>query len=171
MALSFLESRCIHRYDLMTQLTFSAPNYALLQATTQCWKCAKATPVTTVWVPSFIDNEGVEEPDDEPEIGGTATLGYIKALDPGTAAHIQEVAPWLKPGRSETANATYWANHCKACGAIQGDHFVRGVDGPFFPQDQAGVDALQVIPGRGPLSAQASASQSGWMDLVAKRLA
>ncbi|CEE46283.1 conserved hypothetical protein [Xanthomonas citri pv. citri] len=171
MALSFLESRCIHRYDPMTPLTFSAPGYALLQATMQCWKCAKATPVTTVWVPSFVDNEGVEEPDDEPEIGGTAILGYIKALDSGTAAHIQAVAPWLKPGRSKTASATYWANHCEVCGAIQGDHSVRGVDGPFFPQDQAGVDALKVIAGCGPLSAQASASQSGWMDLVAKRLA
>ncbi|MEA9705218.1 hypothetical protein [Xanthomonas campestris] len=154
----------------MTQLTFRAPSYALLQANTQCWKCAKVIPVTTVWVPSFTDNEGVEEPDDEPEVGGTATLGYIEALDSGTAAHIQAVAPWLKPGRSETANATYWANHCEACGAIQGDHFVMGVNGPFFPQDQAGVDAIQVIPGHGPLSAQASGSQSGWMDLVAKRL-
>ncbi|SYZ56808.1 hypothetical protein CPBF367_34780 [Xanthomonas arboricola pv. juglandis] len=63
----------------MTSLTFSAPSYALLQATTQCWKRAKATPVTTVWVPSFVDNEDVEEPDDEPVIGGTAILGYIKA--------------------------------------------------------------------------------------------
>ncbi|PPU43797.1 hypothetical protein XdyCFBP7245_23180 [Xanthomonas dyei] len=55
----------------MTPLTFSAPSYALLQATTQCWKCAKAIPVTTVWVTSFVDNEGVEEPDDEPEVVST----------------------------------------------------------------------------------------------------
>lgn len=103
-------------------LTLSAPSYALLQASMGCWKCGETTPVTTVWVPSFMDFADVEEPEDEPEAGGAATLHGIQGLDDQTVAHVEEVAPWLKPGRSETANATYWANHCQACDALQGDY-------------------------------------------------
>lgn len=154
----------------MTHLNLVAPSYALLQATTRCWKCSKAICVTTVWIPCFIDNEGVEELEDDAEVGGTATLSSIDALDPETAAHIREVAPWLMPGRSKTANATYWANHCDGCGAIQGDYFVMGVNGPFLPQTRAEADALQLILGQGPLAARAFATQSDWTNWIAERL-
>ncbi|HFL6148064.1 TPA: hypothetical protein ACG4NT_000436 [Stenotrophomonas maltophilia] len=150
--------------------TLSAPSYALLQASVECWKCGEATPVTSVWVPSFVDYADVDEPGDEPEAGDAATLHGIQDLDDQVAAHVREAAPWLKPGRSETANATYWANHCQACGVLQGDYFVTGVNGPFFPQFRAEADALELIPGRGPLSANATAAQSEWMDWIAERL-
>ncbi len=150
--------------------TLSAPSYALLQASVECWKCGEATPVTSVWVPSFVDFADVEEPEDEPEAGDAATLHGIQDLDDHVAAHVREVAPWLKPGRSETADATYWVNHCQACCALQGDFFVMGVNGPFFPQFRAEADALELIPGRGPLSANATAAHSEWMDWIAERL-
>lgn len=38
-------------------------------------------------------------------------------------------------------------------------------------RSEVGIDVLQVILGRGALSAQGCVSQSGWMNLVAKRLA
>ncbi len=117
----------------MTAHAITAPSYALLQASVECWKCIEATPVTTVWVSSFVDFAEVEEPEDEPEAGGATTLRGIQDLDDQVAAHVREVAPWLKPGRSETANATYWANHCQACGVLQGDYFVMGVNGPVLP--------------------------------------
>ncbi|XQA66839.1 hypothetical protein ACM9XC_05715 [Xanthomonas sacchari] len=154
----------------MTELTFTAPSYAFLQSTMPCWKCSQATSVVTVWVPSFIDTGDIQKPEDEPEVGGTSTLRYIHALDDQVAAHVRDVAPWLKPGRSETANTIYWANHCEICAAIQGDHFVLGVNGPFFPQTRDQADALQVIPGRGPLAANSSAAQSSWMDWIAERM-
>lgn len=50
------------------------------------------------------------------------------------------------------------------------DYFVMGVNGPFFPQFRAEADALELIPGRGALSANATAAQSGWMDWIAERL-
>ncbi len=151
-------------------LTLAAPSYALLQADTRCWKCGERTRVTTIWVPSFTDTSDVEGPEDEPEIGGAATLRHIEDLDDDVAAHVRGVAPWLKHGRSETANATYWANHCLACDVLQGDYFVMGVNGPFFPQIRAEAGALELISGSGPLSANASAAQSGWMDWIADRL-
>jgi len=147
-------------------LTLAAPSYALLQADTTCWKCGESTRVTTIWVPSFIDTSDVEGPEDEPEIGGAATLRDIEDLDDDVAAHVREVAPLLKLGNSETASATYRANHCHHCDALQGDYFVMGVNGPFFLQFRAEADALELIPGRGPLTANASASQSGgWTGL------
>jgi hypothetical protein len=151
-------------------LTLAAPSYALLQADAECWKCGESTRVTTIWVPSFTDAADVDGPDDEPEIGGAATLRHIEDLDDDVAAHVREVAPWLKHGRSETANATYWANHCLACDVLQGDYFVMGVNGPFFPQFHVEADALELIPGRGPLEANASTAQSGWMDWIVERL-
>ncbi|MCW1978676.1 hypothetical protein [Xanthomonas campestris] len=151
-------------------LTLAAPSYALLQADTKCWKCGEGTRVTTIWVPSFADTSDVEGPEDEPEIGGAATLRHIEDLDDNVAAHVREVATWLKPGHSETAETTYWANHCPHCDALQGDYFVMGVNGPFFPQFRVEADALALIPGRGPLRANASAAQSGWMDWIAERL-
>jgi len=152
------------------ELTFTAPSYALLQATMICWKCGETTPVTTVWVPSFMDFADVGEPEDEREAGGAATLHGIHDLDKPVAGHVREAAPWLKLGHSETADATCWANHCHHCDALQGDYFVMGVNGPFFLQFRAEADALELIPGRGPLHAHASAAQSGWMDWIAERL-
>lgn len=151
-------------------LTLAAPSYALLQADTTCWKCGESTRVATIWVPSFTDTSDVEGPEDEPEIGGAATLRHIEDLDDNVTDHVREVATWLKPGHSETAETTYWANHCPHCDALQGDHFVMGVNGPFFFQHRAEADALELIPGRGPLTANASASQSEWMDWIALRL-
>jgi hypothetical protein len=154
----------------MTSLALTAPSYAFLQARVVCWKCSEETQVTTLWVPSFVDFADVEEPEDEPEVGGAATVHEMQDLDELAAAHVREAAPWLKPGRSETANATYWANHCQACDALQGDYFVMGVNGPFFPHTRAEADALELISGRGPLKANATAAQSGWMEWITERL-
>ena len=117
-----------------------------------------------------MDFADVEDPEDEPDAGDAAILHRIQDWDDQVAAHVREVAPWLKPGHSETANANYWANHCRACGVLQGDYFVMGVNGPFFPQFRAEADALELIPGRGPLNANATAAHSGWMDWNAERL-
>ncbi|WP_340650055.1 hypothetical protein [Pseudoxanthomonas winnipegensis] len=146
----------------MTDLNITATSYALLQGETTCWKCSASIPVTAIWVPGFIDNEEEEYPEE----GGASLLKYVSELDVGTMARVKAAAPWLKPNYSKTANQTYLANHCQACDALQGDHFIYGPDGPFFPQDQASVDQLKVIQGHGPLMASASTAQSGWMELV-----
>lgn len=146
----------------MTDLNISAISCALLQSGTTCWKCSAATTVTAIWVPGFIDNEDEECPEE----GGAALLKYISDLDAGTMARVRAASPWLKPNYSHTADQTHLANHCQACDALQGDHFVYCPDGPFFPQDQAGVDQLKVIFEHGPLMASASTAQSGWMELV-----
>ena len=146
----------------MTDLNITATSYALLQGKFTCWKCSESIVVTAIWVPGFLDNEDEEYPEE----GGPSLLKYVSELDVGTMARVRAAAPWLKPNCSQTANQTYVANHCQICGTLQGDHFIFSPDGPFFPQDQAGVDQLKVIPGHGPLMASASTAQSDWMGLV-----
>ncbi|WP_282243689.1 hypothetical protein [Stenotrophomonas sp. PS02300] len=77
-------------------LTLAAPSYAILHADTTCWKCGESTRVTTIWVPSLTDTSDVEGPEEEPQIGGAATLRHIEDLDDNVAAHVREVATWLK---------------------------------------------------------------------------
>ncbi|MCL1532527.1 hypothetical protein M3O57_18190 [Xanthomonas nasturtii] len=146
----------------MTELNITATSYALFEGEAACWKCSASIPVTAIWVPGFLDNEDEEYPEE----GGPSLLKYVSELDVGTMGRVKAAVPWLKPNFSQTANQTYLANHCKACDELQGDHFVFSPDGPFFPQDQAGVDQLKVIPGHWPLMANASTVQSSWMELV-----
>ncbi|WP_394687186.1 hypothetical protein [uncultured Xanthomonas sp.] len=146
----------------MTDLNITATSYALLQGETTCWKCSASISVTSIWVPGFIDNQDEEYPEE----GGPSLLTYVSELDVATMVRVQAAAPWLKTNYSQTADQNYLANHCQVCDALQGDHFVFGPDGPFFPQGQAGVDQLKIIRGHGPLMASASAAQSGWMELI-----
>jgi len=126
----------------MTDLNIEATCYALLQGETTCWKCSAVVPVTALWVPGFIDNEDEEYPEE----GGPALLKYVCALDVVTMARVQAAAPWFKHCHSHTANQSYLANHCQVCDALQGDHFVFGPDGPFFPQDEAGGGPAESHP-------------------------
>lgn len=146
----------------MTDLNISATSYVLLQGKTTCWKCSAKTTVTAIWVPGFIDKEDEEYPEE----GGPALLKYVSELDIATMTHVRAASPWLKPSFWQAADQAYLANHCQACDVLQGDNFVYSPDGPFFPQDQAGVDRLNVIPGHGPLTASASTAQSEWMEMV-----
>lgn len=154
---------------MITDVTLTAPSYVLLQSTAKCWKCLSNTPVTAVWVPSFVD---LEEPDGFDEFageGGAGVLRYIQGLGDQTMAQLMEVAPWLKLGHSNSLGEVYLANHCIACNALQGDHFLHGVDGPFFPQTREEARMLVLTEGSGPLRANAGAGQSGWMDWITGR--
>ena len=51
---------------------------------------------------------------------------------------------------SSTAGETYWMNHCTDCGIKQGDHFVHGPDGPFWPNTAAEQDAIRAERIEGP---------------------
>lgn len=139
-----------------------APAYGLLLGRTECHFCHASTPTAAVWVPSF------EEHDDEgmADQGDGALLRYIERLDENTAAFVAGHAAWLRFDATRASGQTYLAHHCTTCGALQGDHFVFSPDGPYWPQDDVQLASLRFIRGLGPLTAQASAGQSAWMDRV-----
>jgi hypothetical protein len=64
---------------------------------------------------------------------------------------------------TKTSGITYWANHGQVCGAAQGDHYIGGVDGTYWSQDDKVLARLKFVPGAGPLRAAGSSSQSSWM--------
>jgi hypothetical protein len=113
-------------------------------------------------VPSF------EEHDDDGLVdqGEGALLRYIERLNEEAAAFVAGHAPWLRFDATRTSGQTYLAHHCTTCGALQGDHFVFSPDGPYWPQDDVQLASLRFIRGLGPLTAEASAAQSGWMNNV-----
>lgn len=141
-----------------------APAYGLLLGQTDCHFCHAPTPTAAIWMPSL------EEHDDEGLVdqGEGALLHYIERLNEEAAAFVAGHAPWLRFATTRTSGQTYLAHHCTTCGALQGDHFVFSPDGPYWPQDDVQLASLRFIRGLGPLTAQASAGQSGWMNNVPK---
>lgn len=150
----------------MTDFNLQAPSFALLQAAMACWKCDSGTVVTAIWVPRLkeFDEEG------ELEVADAAVLQYVEALEPAVEAVIVQAAPLLRVGQSQTAGVKYWANHCSHCDALQGDHYVMGVDGPFFLQFRDELSSLRVYPGSGGLRAFAGYSESSWMGWVSSQM-
>lgn len=144
------------------QTILRAPAYGLLLGQTACHFCLALTPTAAVWVSSFEerDEEGVVDQ------GEGALLRYIERLDDGATAFVTAHAAWLRYASTRTSGQVYLAHHCTTCGALQGDHFVFSPDGPYWPQDDVALSVLRFIQGLGPLTAQASAGQSGWMDRV-----
>lgn len=127
-----------------------------------CWKCGSETVATAIWVPRLIDFD--EEC--ELEVADAAVLQYVEALNPAVEGVIAQAAPLLRVGESQTAGVKYWANHCSHCDALQGDHHVMGVDGPFFLQSRDELSSLMVRPGTTSLRAIAGYSESGWMSWI-----
>lgn len=146
----------------MTDFNLQAPSFALLQAPMSCWKCGSPTLVTAIWVPRLteFDEEG------ELDVADAAVLQYVESLDPAVEAVVAQVAPLMRIGSSQTAGVSYWANHCSHCGVLQGDHFVMGVNGPFFLQSRDDLASLTVHQCSSVLRASAGYSESGWMTWV-----
>lgn len=119
----------------------------LLQADGTCYSCKQSTPMFGVMgLPPFA-LEGGEYPIDEDE----CMFREIVEMPAQLAEAIRASAgPCFRPDFSRTAGALYWMNHCKHCDAKQGDFFVHGPDGPFWPYDEAQMDAIQATRLDGP---------------------
>ncbi len=144
--------------------TLRATRFAILTASIDCHACGAATPVAGVLVPSF------EERDEGDWITceDSALLRYIEALDAGSARALLERLPWVRLADSKTAGMRYLASVCD-CGALQGDFYLTEPGAPFFPLDDAGIDAIAVDWVDAPLEAVAGRSMSSWTDTLIER--
>lgn len=123
----------------------------LLRAEGECYSCKKATPMFALMALPPIHEEGAEGPGDEDdcmfrEIGEMPAnlLEAIKA----------SAGPCFRPDHSRTAASRYWMNHCVHCDAKQGDFFVHGPEGPFWPYDETQMDAIHATRFDGPFRFQ-----------------
>ena len=146
----------------MSDDIITAESYGLLFGERACDACRQRMPTVALWVPSYKehDDEGLARR------GGPAVLNYIEWLHSPVHEHLEQLAPWVRLAPTAMSGQTYLVHHCSTCGAIQGDHYVFGVDGPYWPQDDKALARLRFVPGNADLSARAAASESSWMDLV-----
>jgi hypothetical protein len=138
-----------------------APRFAVLIAEGRCWKCSEATSMAGIWVPSYtsLDHEHGEH---DTEVDA-ALLRYVTGLKFEVREQVVRIAPWLRYAHTDGAATTYLANHCEHCDVVQGDWFVFGVDGPFFPQTEEETSRVRFVPGQGSFHGCADPAVSSWM--------
>ncbi len=143
-------------------LTVTSPLY-VLRGRMACWKCGTAQSVVALSALA-LETEGQTYPDvGEPEL---LVLSYIEEMPKEVESHLAKEHPRYRRHFSITADQTYFANLCE-CGANFGDHYLTGVNGPFFPQDEATAAEVEIakLPFEGPMVFRASFSQ-GTGDII-----
>lgn len=109
-----------------------ADTYSVVRGHTNCWKCGQTTDVFGVRIDSgshLIDGE-------HEELEGGMLL-YVEALSGDLEQRLSEMTEGrLRKDYSKTTDSSYIMNHCRHCGAKQGDHPLHNeIDGPFYGQD------------------------------------
>jgi hypothetical protein len=119
----------------------------LLQADGTCYACRRPTPMFGLMVLPPLSLLGGDCPVDEDECMLREVIDMPASLE---ATLRERIGQAYRPSFSRTAELTYWMNHCKHCDAKQGDFFVHGPEGPFWPYDEAQMDAIQATRLEGP---------------------
>lgn len=146
--------------------TLRADRFAILTAPAARHACNQPLVVSALLVPAYVECDEVGE-----EWGNadeSALLTYVEVVDEATRTAWIARAPQIVPAASKTAGLTYLANVC-ACGALQGDWYLTQPNGPFFPLDDADIDAIDVRWVDAPIEARAGTSRSSWMDVLIAR--
>jgi hypothetical protein len=137
-------------------LQVAAPLF-VLTGSMCCWKCDARGEVIALSALSLSANGQIYG---DPKYPGLLILAYIVAMPKDLERYLAETRPHFRKHYSKTADQFYFANTC-LCGANYGDHYMHGVDGPFFPRDE--VEAAKVSITRvlieGPMTFRASFSE------------
>jgi hypothetical protein len=91
--------------------------------------------------------------DDSLCVLGAQKARYIESLNDELLAAIGGAS--FRPEPSRTAGITYYGNHCEHCDALQGDWYLHGPDGPFWPETWDGPPVI-VEPFEHPVRLQAA---------------
>lgn len=120
----------------------------LLKQHGTCYACGQATPLFALMaLPPFTFDDDGEAPLNDDGF----TLSNVVAIQQSLAAELAvNTGGRMRPDTSQTARLAYWMNHCERCDAKQGDHFVQGPDGPFWPHTDEEMDAIQGVLLKGP---------------------
>lgn len=131
-----------------------------------CYSCHLPTRLFALMaLPPF---QFVDE-DEEPLDDDGFMLKNIGQMPAALAAQLgPQVGRLLRPDFSRTVRASYWMNHCERCDAKQGDHYVQGPNGPFWPYTPEEMDTIAALRLEGPHPFMdvgcAAGAMSGWRD-------
>ncbi|WP_180845980.1 hypothetical protein [Stenotrophomonas maltophilia] len=145
-----------------------SPSFAVLTTDHECWTCVAATSVSALWVPSFVERF---DDDEELSVADAAVLRFVESINLPAAQHISAAAPWMLMATTKGSGTRYLANRCQACGAIQGDFHLFGVDGPFglVTLEKRGTDHIKVHTFDCPIEAVAGIAQATWIDQISAK--
>ncbi len=140
----------------------------LLAAPGDCWTCDRPMRFFALMaLPPFgLTGDQLEfEADDVP------MLREITVMPSAITPVISSRAGILwRPDYSRTSGQRYWMNHCEHCDATQGDFFVHGPDGAFWPQSDEQMDTIDALKIEGPHSfVDSNAAYSGAMQAWRER--
>jgi hypothetical protein len=139
----------------------------LLTGRGECYACKKTTGLFAFMaLPPF---ETVGDQDEAMDDEGSM-LKEVSTMPDSLKAIVAEQSngKW-REDYSRTADETYWMNHCEWCDAKQGDFFVQGADGPFWPYSDEGMVAIEATKIEGPhafpwANTTYSGAMAGWRD-------
>lgn len=145
-----------------------SPNFAVLTTRHDCWTCGEQVPISALWVPNFVERFDDGE---ELSIPDPAVLRYVESINFPAAQHISAVAPWMVMATTKGSGTRYLANHCQACGALQGDFQLFGVDGPFglVTLEKRGTGHISVRYVDCAIEAAAGIAQATWIDQISAK--
>ncbi len=117
----------------------------LVTADEQCWRCKESfQAVAFLMAPGFVIDEQADGGDRD-SLADWGFAEYVTRLSPDAVRFAQAIQPAYREGYSRTTESRYWANHCPACKALQGDfHLYSEPDGAFWlaePEDAARMQA------------------------------
>ncbi|MGE4515680.1 MAG: DUF3820 family protein [Arcobacteraceae bacterium] len=98
----------------------------IIESKRKCWKCNKNTPIIALKFYSNMNDH------DEYSITPKVEI-FIEYIHESILTMIQSIYPFFQYRYSKTAQATYLANSCIHCNALQGDwQLHQEPDGAFF---------------------------------------
>lgn len=114
--------------------------YLICLSKTNCWKCAKETPLIALAAKNYFFYEEMSwVKSKQPTL-----FSSVLILDNCIVDQLHLYYPFFKRIYSYTAEETYHANTCVECGKLQGDFYHHSdPGGAFFP---AACDKNPVIP-------------------------
>jgi len=134
----------------------------VVTAPRRCWRCEQATTVVGfLMAPGFEDFSVWEDDlDGQGRWGGGEGWRFafhIDALPSLIPAQAIVHAPRYRRAFSKATQSSYWANHCSACGALQGEfHLFEELGGPFLPRDSDGLTGQRAFRVKGAFEASGS---------------
>lgn len=115
----------------------------------QCYKCVESTTVIALASSNFYYLD-YEEQDDNEKWFQTHDFSFFSMpvyINDEVTNLLNRLFPHYKLGYSRTVGGRYWANHCKHCGALQGDfHLHSEPGGAFFPVEIEECKQITLIP-------------------------